>query len=61
MKNILGRFSMELDSYLPSLTPLDGPDTVMLDGYLLTNQGTEKPFSLCSEALVAQQQRRGLA
>jgi hypothetical protein len=44
MKNILGRFSMELDSYLPSLTPLDGPDTVMLDGYLLTNQGTEKPL-----------------
>lgn len=42
MKNILGRFSMELDSYLPSLTALDGPDAVMLDGYLLTNQGTEK-------------------
>lgn len=39
MGSLLNGLGMDLDEYLSTLTRLDGPDGVMIDGHYFTNQG----------------------
>lgn len=40
LRSLLHGLGMDLDEYLSTLTRLDGPDGVMIDGQYFTNQGS---------------------